>query len=158
MKSYREGWLGTLLDVYEYVLRNYQEFLQKISSQQFSRKINQNNIDPEFSSVQLITAHVLYCGYTYANYLRRSYLNLERKNVSVVVQSVGNAITALNDLFGYTAETLNALQRIAIQKLKMPFKTSWDQLFDCELMLEHAIVHFLRHQHQIEKILAYQIE
>ncbi len=103
--------------------------------------------------MKLITRHVLYCGYTYANYLRRSYLNLERKKFPIQLRSISDAIAALDALFEYTVETLNALQKVAVQGLKIPFETSWGQLFDCELMIEHAIIHFLQHQHQIDKIL-----
>ena len=34
----------------------------------------------------------------------------------------------------------------------LKIKTSWGQLYDIEQLTEHAIVHILRHQRQIEKI------
>ncbi len=48
----------------------------------------------------------------------------------------------------------NGIQDPELRQLdnSLKIKTGWGQLYDIEQMMEHAIVHILRHKKQIEKI------
>jgi len=106
-------------------------------------------------SVQKIMRHVIRAAYGFANDIRGAL------NVPVTVTSLP---TNLEDKYGSVASLEKALNYTAaaladkwtmsddeIEKIKMP--TPWGTTYTLEQMLEHAIVHLLRHRRQIERLL-----
>ena len=59
----------------------------------------------------------------------------------------------LENLILYTIETFESIQDFELEEFDedKKIKTSWGQVYDIEQMMEHAVVHVLRHRRQIEK-------
>ena len=59
----------------------------------------------------------------------------------------------LNDVFIFTIDTFKNIQDNQLEQFANSKKiiTSWGQVYDIEQIIEHAIVHILRHRRQIEK-------
>jgi len=71
--------------------------------------------------------------------------NLEDKNGSIVCleNALNYTAAAFEDRWGMSDDD--------IEKVKMP--TPWGTTYTLEQMLEHAIVHLLRHRRQVERLL-----
>src|SRR5262249_39744170 len=104
-------------------------------------------------SIQKIMRHAVRAAYAYANNIRVAFslpvtalpTHLEEKNASVA---------SLEKVLNYTAAALEdkwGMSEDAIEKVTMP--TPWGTTYTLEQMLEHAIVHVLRHRRQIERLL-----
>jgi len=61
----------------------------------------------------------------------------------------------LEAAFAFTEHTFLSHPDIELETLESEQKicVRWGQLFDVEQLMEHAIVHILRHRRQIEKFL-----
>jgi len=65
-----------------------------------------------------------------------------------------DAIEGLEKMLAYTAETLENKWTTKEEDVhKIMVTASWGQEYTLEQMLEHAIVHVLRHRRQIERFL-----
>ena len=106
-------------------------------------------------SLQRITLHVVRAAYGYANNIRGAL------NVPVAVTALptnledkNGSIFALEKALNYTAAALEdrwGMSEDEIENVTMP--TAWGTTYTLEQMLEHAIVHLLRHRRQIERLL-----
>jgi hypothetical protein len=64
-------------------------------------------------------------------------------------------IKDLDEVFNFTCDIFNSIADAEIEEPDdtKKIKTSWGQCYDIEQMMEHAIVHILRHRRQIEKFI-----
>ncbi|MFI5263081.1 MAG: DinB family protein [Candidatus Kapaibacterium sp.] len=152
MKSYRPGPLGSLMDEYERTIRELQEILRKLSIKDYERLSNPTSPDPDCLSVQTIMSHVISSGYGYATYIRNS-LGVKANRPDIPLLSQADSIAELEKMFAYTLETFEGRWEMnEDQMLTILVHTRWSE-YDIESMLEHAIVHILRHRRQIEKLM-----
>jgi uncharacterized damage-inducible protein DinB len=57
-------------------------------------------------------------------------------------------------MFAYTAEIFEEKRQITDEEMEtIFFKTRWGVNYNIDQLLEHAIVHILRHRRQIQKFL-----
>lgn len=148
-KTYREGPIGALMDEYERATEDFKNIILSI---------NQESKGPDFESNQEIIEHVIRSGYIYANYIRKQFGDsCTEKKEKYKLDTQELACQELVTMLAYTVETLNNKWEITEDNIiKNIIKTSWGQNYDLEQLLEHAIVHILRHRRQIEKILVKQ--
>lgn len=145
-KTYRQGAIGALLDEYE---RAILELSKTISS------FNDTAITATISdvSVQSILAHVVRSGYAYAMYIQK--LLGEQNSIPDLVyrKTVSEYQNDLTAFFIFTENVLKNFNDNQLEECNNDKKitTSWGQVYDIEQMMEHAIVHILRHRRQIEK-------
>lgn len=154
-KQYRPGPLGALMDEYQKVAAEFEAVLLSISEDEFVKILDTQTQDPSCVSVQAICAHVVRCGYNYANYIRKQWhepITGNKKNFAF--SSPQEVIAEMKLMLAYTEETLANKNDLTFQDvLDNIIKSGWGQNFDLEQLLEHAIVHILRHRRQIEKLL-----
>ena len=63
-------------------------------------------------------------------------------------------VSALDKMLNYTEETFRNKWNLTFDDgLLIRIESNWGQSYDFEQMLEHAIVHILRHRRQIERFL-----
>jgi len=152
--AYREGPVGALMDEYERAVEEYMRMLNSISVDDFGKILDQCTEDPDCKSVQTITNHVVRAGYGYATYIRKQFNEpfLERRETYDVADAT-KSCHELDKMMIYTNETLNNKWNLSFDEVASnTFKTTWGQTYDVEQLLEHAIVHVLRHRRQIEKL------
>ena len=157
-KQFRNGALGALIDEYERAIEELKVLLQTIDTATFTRILDAQTKDNDCRSVQTITNHVVRSGYGYANYIRK-YFNedfTERKT-NYELQTSEAVCSELDKVMKYTEATLSNKWKLSQSKLyKTMIHTTWGQNYDIDQLLEHAIVHILRHRRQIEKLLSKQ--
>lgn len=152
-KQYRSGPLGGLMDEYGRALRELQQLLGSLSEEDYLRICNPGSPDPDCLSVQTIMRHTISAGFGYATYIGKE-IGVIRQRPEIPLLSKDEAIKRLDDMFEYSLQTFEGKWGMTEDEMgSVVFKTGWSE-YDIESMLEHAIVHILRHRRQIEKLLS----
>lgn len=150
-KTYRKGAIGALTDEYEKALEELKNQLIKIPDNEFKKAYNKT-ADKDLQSVKNIVIHITRSGYVYANYIRKRFGNSYVIH-EVEIANSDQGIFELNKMFEYTVETFEDKWTLTDDELMNTIiKTSWTT-YDLEALIEHAIVHVLRHRLQIEKMI-----
>lgn len=155
MVVYRDGAVGALMDLYEQSVHRYIGLLQSLSHQHYQAIMDAATEDADCVSAQSITNHVLQAGYGYANYIRRQFNDpLGAKKDKYDLPDTATAILELEKMMAYTLQTMEDKWNLSYEDVVTnQMKTAWGQQYDFEQLLEHAIVHVMRHQRQIERLL-----
>jgi len=150
-KKYRPGAIGAMTDEYEKALNELKLLLQTLSDETFI-EIKNNSVEEDFQSARNITLHVVRSGFGYANYIRKRF-GEKVSHQEIKIENTKEAITELDNMFQYTVDTFEDKWVLTDEELLSTIiKTSWST-YDLEAIIEHAIVHVLRHRLQIEKLL-----
>lgn len=155
-KKYRNGPVGALMDEYERATDELKNILGRISIGDFTKIIDNDTKDPDCYSIQTIMNHIVRSGYGYSNYIRKQFGDkwIERKE-DYEIDTPNTAVKQLSNMLRYTADTLENKWDLTFDEVVgNKIKTMWGQEYDFEQLLEHAIVHILRHRRQIERFLA----
>ncbi len=153
-EHYRKGAIGALADEYEKALDELKDILTGIDEQQFVQVIDET-VEKDFQSVRSIVLHIIRSGYVYANHIRRRF-GEQSDSVDLDIHSKAEMLSGLDKMFQYTLETFNNKWLLSDDELLSTIiKTSWST-YDLEALIEHAIVHVLRHRLQIQKLLMKQ--
>src|SRR5215469_13623631 len=152
MKTYRKGPLGALMDEYERASSDLKLVLRDISENDFTSILDKQTEDENCRSVQTIMTHVVRAGYGYADYIRDQFgiPKASHSNDLVSHQDVEAQFDAMLD---YTERTLDGRWEMTEDEvMAIGIDSRWGQRYDMEQLLEHAIVHILRHRRQIERL------
>ena len=155
-KKYRKGAIGALTDEYEKALEELKTLLIKIPDAEF-KKVYNKDVDTDFQSVKNLVLHIVSSGYVYANHIRKRFHN-SYVIPEIEITKTEQGIFELDKMFEYTVETFEDKWLLTDNELlNTIIKTSWTT-YDLEAIIEHGIVHILRHRLQIEKmIIKYKI-
>lgn len=152
----RTGAIGAILDEYEKSIRELKVVIADITENELATIVDPDTNDLNCSSVATILTHVVRSGYSYAINIR----NLKGAQLAFRERILRNSIAEYNrDLdavFNFTVETFANINNNEIEEFDNSKKilSRWGQFYDIEQMMEHAIVHILRHRRQIEKFKA----
>ena len=151
IKKYRLGPLGSLMDEYERALRELQQVLRSVTADDYIRISNPGSPDPDCFSVQTIVWHTISAGYGYATSIGNA-IGVARTRPEIPLLPKDEALDKLDEMFRYSLETFEGKWDMGEEKMyTTTIKTSWSE-YDIDSMLEHAIVHILRHRRQIERL------
>ncbi len=146
------GWVGALLDEYQKAIEEYQAVLRSLSPQQFTAIADPVTQDKGCVSVQSVTNHILLSGYGYLYMIAKQFGDLpyERKK-QVDVSGIETACAELDALLQHSDERLTPKVNITDEEIvNNIIKSPWGQTFDIDQLLEHAVMHIIRHRRQIE--------
>ncbi|NLR77409.1 DinB family protein [Chitinophaga eiseniae] len=152
-KVYRTGAVGALLDEYENVIKALQEVIADVSDPALAAITDTATTDPNCRSIQSVLAHVISSAYSYAVYIQRG----SRDSVPGVADTLRTTakayIQSLTDAFVFTVNVFSKIPDNELEEFDPAKKiaTRWGQVYDIEQLMEHAIVHVMRHRRQIEK-------
>lgn len=152
-KTYRTGVIGALLDEYERAIAELQKVIDTIPDNELATIVDPHTQDDNCRSIQTILTHVVHAGHGYAT----SIHNLKGHNrVRPAETSRVTAKEYINDLTNVFLFTENVFSEIKDEDVEqhnnnLKMMTGWGQIYDIEQLMEHAIVHILRHRRQIEK-------
>ena len=152
-KTFRKGAVGAMMDEYERAAFELREMVQNISEEDFARIADAETEDEDCRSVQTIMSHVVRAGYGYANYIREQFsMKAEPfEPRQIAYREIGDEIDKMLD---YTTQTLDGKWEMSDDEIcQIKINSRWGEAYNLEQMLEHAIVHVLRHRRQIEKFL-----
>lgn len=155
-KKFRAGAIGAMMDEYERAAREYRDvILREVGSENdFTRVVDAETNDEACRSIQTVTSHVVGAGYGYANYIREQFSIFFEPRPRRLI-SYGAAADEIDKMLVYTAQTLDGKWEMPDEEIsQIKINTGWGVAYDLEQLLEHAIVHVLRHRRQIEKFLS----
>ncbi len=153
LKFRDNGAIGALLDEYEKSIAELKTVITPLSKEELIIIIDPITKDEDCRSIQTILSHVIQSGYTYVIEIRKhlgeeiSYKEIE------LLFSVEEYILALDKLFAYNEKLFHDYPNLKLEEFETEKKMTvrWGQKYDPEQLLEHAIVHILRHRRQIER-------
>lgn len=145
--------VNALLGEYRNVVTALQHVIAGISNENLVTSVDATTPDPECKSIQTILSHVVSSGYSYAGYIRKLKKITDDRPGKIIRNTVGEYRDDLEKLVLYTSQTFDAIDDTELEEFDedKKIKTSWGQVYDIEQMMEHAVVHVLRHRRQIEK-------
>ncbi len=159
--NYRIGALGAITDIYQNAVDEYVDVLKRTSQKEFLTIVDKETNDEDCRSIQTITRHVIRSGYGYAAYILKALnLTVESPNANEMkLESTEEAIREIYNMFYFNITNLYDLNRELIENNlgKIKFMTRWNEEYNFEQILEHAVMHILRHKRQINKFLVKQI-
>jgi uncharacterized damage-inducible protein DinB len=152
-RKYRKGAVGALMDEYERAADEFKDLIEKINESDYSKIVDPNTKDDDCRSVQTIVSHVTNSGYSYANYIRE-WFSITKNSPERRIISQRNFSIEFDKMLDYTSETLEGRWKYSDEEImKVKLVVRWGPQYDLEQLLEHAIVHILRHRRQIEKFI-----
>lgn len=150
-KKYRKGAIGALMDEYERASLELKNLLVQITATDFEKIVDPVTKDEDCRSVQTIISHVINSGYGYANYIRE-WFSIPKNSPERRLLSQQEFIEESDKMLAYTVETLQDKWEITEEEIiKVKIIVRWGPQHNLEQLLEHALVHILRHRRQIEK-------
>jgi uncharacterized damage-inducible protein DinB len=153
-KLFRKGAVGAMMDEYERAALEFQSVIQKIGENDFMRTADEETEDESCRSIQTVASHVVGAGYGYANYIREQF-SMAFEPLPRRLISHAEASGEMDKMLAYTVETLDGKWEMTDDRIsQIKIDSRWGTAYDLEQLLEHAIVHVLRHRRQIEKFLA----
>lgn len=152
-KTYRSGAVGALMDEYERAASELRRLIERIPEEDFVRVVDEQTTDDACRSVQTIMSHVVRAGYGYADYIREQF-SIASTRPGNKLLSHQESLEQLDAALRYMAQTLEGRWEMNDEEIStIVINSPWGVVYDIEQLLEHAIVHILRHRRQIEKFI-----
>ena len=152
MWSSYSGSLRAILDEYARALRDLDAVVRPLSQPTFVA--HSTFSDKEYPDLRAIMGHVIGAAHVYVDYMDDAISGTDRGRRSRTYghDTPGQAMDSAWEAFGRMVEFLGTIKAYGDDDLgKTQFVTRWNQRYDLEQMLEHAIVHILRHRRQVER-------
>ncbi len=151
---YDKGPLGALMDEHERAAGEFVRLINSVPSAIFDAVLDPTTEDEDCRSIQRICFHVLFAGYNYANSIRRKFAE-DVSSPEHFYPEQAEFLDAMNAMLAYTEQTIAGRYSMTEDDLlstNIPIR--WSDHHDMEALLEHAIVHILRHRRQIERLMS----
>ena len=150
-KTYRKGAVGAMMDEYERAAAEFRSRIAGLTEDQYTRIVDAETANENCRSAQTIMSHVVAAGYGYANYIREAFsitVNSPERRLLEHAES----LKEFDSMLAYTVATLDGKWEMPEDQMEAVSMTvHWGPTYDLEQLLEHAIVHILRHRRQIDK-------
>lgn len=156
MTQYREnGAVGAMLDEYEKAIKELLEVISGVTETELVAVVDSETEDADCWSIQTILSHVVRAGYTYTIEMRK-YMGENLAYCENVTLNTSNAYgISLREMFADCEKLFTDYPELPLEEDQPEKKmvVRWGQRYDVEQLMEHAIVHVLRHRRQIERYL-----
>jgi hypothetical protein len=145
--------VNVILGEYARAVLDLKKLLLEIDNETLVAVADSQTLNPDCKSIQTVAAHVVQSGYSYCVYIRESRNEAGKRPHKVFRETAVEFVNDLDNMMQFTRDTF---ENIYDDELEQPYNskkmlTRWEQLYDIEQIMEHAIVHVLRHRRQIEK-------
>ncbi|HEX7314594.1 MAG TPA: DinB family protein [Pyrinomonadaceae bacterium] len=153
-ESFREGAIGALMDEYERAAWELRRLVEHLSEEDAARVVDAETEDEDCRSVRTIMSHVVNAGYGYADLLRKTF-SVPSTRPPRALLAHRESLEQLDAALAYTVETLEGRWLMTHEEITgASINARWGVTYDPEQLLEHAVVHVLRHRRQIEKFMS----
>jgi hypothetical protein len=147
------GPFGALMDEYARAAEDFCRVLEGFPAARFAAE--RPSDDPDCRSPRAIARHACGAARRYADYVRRARgLPYEERFElgPAALATPGEARGLLRDALRYTEGALDGFYDASYEANRaLEFPVRWGPRYDPEMLLEHAIVHLLRHRRQLER-------
>lgn len=145
--------IEVLLAEYRRVLDEMKACVADLKPVELARVADPATSNKDCVSIRSVLTHVVHCGENY-NFLIRRHRGSDEKRRPPrrYFDTAAEYAAELDGLYTGTVETLGPLtdRHMAAYDPSRKIVTHWGQYYDVEQLLEHAIVHVMRHRRQIE--------
>lgn len=149
MKSYRNnGAIGALLDEYEKSVLELNSTLIDISKEELVTIVDPNTEDEDCRSIQSILSHVVKAGHWYNIEIKNALGESIEPPEIVKHDSITEYQEGLIKLINSTEVMFTKFSDMDIYAQR---EFRWKHIYNIDMLVEHAIVHILRHRRQIER-------
>ena len=150
-QSYRKGAVGAMMDEYERAAVEFRATIAGLTDEQYIRIVDPETANENCRSAQTIMSHVVAAGYGYADYIRDAF-SLTKDSPPKRPLALEESLREFDSMLAYTEATLGGKWEMPEDQIEAVSMTvHWGPKYDLEQLLEHAIVHILRHRRQIDK-------
>ncbi|MFZ4798071.1 MAG: DinB family protein [Bacteroidia bacterium] len=152
--------INALLGEYRKAIDELIKVIEPVKDKQLYELVDINTTDLDCKSIQSILTHIVCSGYGYIIYIENYIGNNKPRLEKVIYNNVNEYVEQLNLMFDYSESFFlnNTILQIEQFDNSKKIIVNWGQQYDIEQLLEHAIVHILRHRRQIEKFIKLQIQ
>ena len=152
--TFRPGGVGAMMDEYERAAAELRRLIERIPENEYERLADSETLDEDCRTLQTIVSHVVGSGYSYAAYLRGAF-GVDATRPPRALLPYGDRLRAFDAMMDYTRATLDGHWTMGGQEQQqVRIESRWGTTYDLEQLMEHAIVHLLRHRRQIERFRA----
>src|SRR5688500_13886666 len=152
-RIHRRGAVGALMDEYERAASELRRLVEHLPEDEFTRIVDALTSDANCRSAQTIMSHVVSAGYGYASAIRGAF-SMAPDRPPKRMLSHTEALEEFDAMLEYTRRTLNDRCEMSEADIRATaIQSRWGVRYDLEQLLEHAIVHVLRHRRQIARLL-----
>jgi uncharacterized damage-inducible protein DinB len=150
----RNGATGALLDEYERAISDLKQLIRTIPDNRLTVITDHQTADENCRSVQTILSHVVHAGYGYATSIHNNKGHELTRPDKAFHNTVQAYLDDLDRMFAFTEHIFSNITDAELEQMDnaLKKKSGWGQVYDMEQMMEHAIVHILRHRRQLENI------
>jgi hypothetical protein len=149
------GAFGALMDEYARAADDFCTTVEALPLDLFLRlRESGESTDSETVSIQAVCAHTVSSAHGYAIYIRnvRGLTPRERPPwEDLLVPAPAGVRPLLATALRLTEESVEGLRDTDEILVPLRFQVRWGPTYDPEMLLEHAIVHLLRHRRQITR-------
>ncbi|MBK9776323.1 MAG: DinB family protein [bacterium] len=149
----RPGALGAILDETARAAEDFCRVVESLSPAQFDEV--RPAADPNTVSLRALCAHTVGAAHRYADYIRKArglpFVDIYQLDPQQLA-GPADVRPRLGVAFRYTEAALEGLYGASEAEIaRVTFPVRWGPTYDPEMILEHGIVHLLRHRRQIER-------
>lgn len=145
------GMFGALLDEYARAAEDFCRTVEALPEDRF--RAERDSPDPETVSLAAVCGHVAVAAWNYGDYIRiaRGLPRIPRPYEKDAVTAPSTLRPLLATALRHTEATVEGCPTDQTGLDALRFQVRWGPTYDPEMLLEHAIVHLLRHRRQIER-------
>jgi uncharacterized damage-inducible protein DinB len=141
------------MDEYERAAAELEHLIRQVPEDDFVRVVDSQTKDDDCRSAQTIMSHVVRAAYGYADYIREQF-SIASTRPQPRLLSQEESLEQLDAALRYTVQTLEGRWEMSDEEMTATvIQSRWGAVYNVEGLLEHAIVHILRHRRQIEKFI-----
>ncbi len=152
------GTTKALLDEYKKAIDELIAVIKPLGNQEMLIIRDDKTTNENCRSVQTILTHVVYAGYGYTNFIETHLGSKKERRPKKLFENANDYIEELNGMFDDCRHLFLENPGIELEEYdpSKKIQTHWGQVYDIDQLMEHAIVHVLKHRRQIQRFLSPQ--
>jgi uncharacterized damage-inducible protein DinB len=158
MKPELTGTIKALLDEYKKAINELIAVIKPLGSKEILTIRDDKTSDENCRSIRTILTHVVYAGYGYTSFIEAHLGSKQERRRKKFFENADEYVEDLNGMFDYCVIFFMEHPNIPLEEYDPSKKilTNWGQVYDIDQIMEHAIVHVLKHRRQIQRFLSPQ--
>lgn len=153
LSVHKTGSIGALMDEYEKAIQELILVISDLSDTDLIELVDTETKDTDCKSVQTILTHVIHSGFGYAHYIYTHKGHTNIRPEKTLCYNVSEYIEELKMIIPFNKTVFAGIVDSEFEEFDdtLKIKVPWGQSYDMEQLMEHAIVHILKHRRQIER-------
>jgi len=149
------GPFGALMDEYARAAEDFCRVIETVPPDLFERE--RESSDPDTRSLRALCTHAVGAAHRYADYILKARGKGDPGAFQLDPARMAGPMSVrplLTEMLRYTEDVLDDFYEHPDRAESLTFQVRWGPTYDSEMILEHGIVHLLRHRRQVERWLS----